>query len=64
MSDGDIDAVISSSLADIGDHDAPAREFEMINYTFEFLMDYGAYREYKRHRMQSYIPQVLSLIHI
>jgi thymidylate synthase ThyX len=61
MSDGDIDAVISSSLADIGDHDAPAREFEMINYTFEFLMDYGAYREYKRHRMQSYIPQVLTV---
>ena len=61
MSDGDIDAVISSSLVDIGDHDAPAREFEMINYTFEFLMDYGAYREYKRHRMQSYIPQVLTV---
>jgi len=61
MTDKEIDAVISSSLVDIGAHDAPTREFEMVNYTFEFLMDYGAYREYKRHRMQSYIPQVLTV---
>ncbi|MEC9309210.1 MAG: FAD-dependent thymidylate synthase [Chloroflexota bacterium] len=61
MTDKEIDAVISSSIVAIGAHDAPTREFEMVNYTFEFLMDYGAYREYKRHRMQSYIPQVLTV---
>ena len=26
-------------------------------------MDYGAYREFKRHRMQSYIPQSLTTAH-
>jgi thymidylate synthase ThyX len=61
MSVENIDAVIESSLMNIGAHDAPAREFEMINYTFEFLMDYGAYREYRRHRMQSYTSQVLTV---
>ena len=55
--------VIDSCLAGLGPHDAPVREFELVDYTFEFLMDYGAYREFKRHRMQSYIPQPLSVAH-
>ncbi len=37
------------------------REFELVDYTFEFVMDYGAYREFKRHRMQSYFPQPLTV---
>ena len=44
----------------MGPHDAPAREFELVDYTYEYMMDYGAYREFKRHRMQSYIPQQLT----
>ena len=55
--------IIAESVGDMGPHDAPVREFELVDYTFEFLMDYGAYREYKRHRMQSYIPQHLSTVH-
>ena len=55
--------IIAESVKGMGPHDAPVREFEMVDYTFEFLMDYGAYREFKRHRMQSYIPQELSTIH-
>ncbi|MCG3769738.1 MAG: Thymidylate synthase ThyX [Nitrosomonadaceae bacterium] len=35
----------------------PVRELESVEYTFEFLLDYGAYRELKRHRMMSYIAQ-------
>ena len=29
----------------------------MVDYTFDLVMDYGAYREFKRHRMQTYLPQ-------
>jgi len=52
--------IISKSVAEMGEHDAPVREFEQVDYTFEFVLDYGAYREFKRHRMQSYLPQPLS----
>jgi thymidylate synthase ThyX len=55
--------IIADSVDGMGPHDAPVREFELVDYTFEFTMDYGAYREFKRHRMQSYIPQPLSTVH-
>ena len=53
--------VIDQCIAALGPHDAPVREFELVDYSFEFIMDYGAYREFKRHRMQSYIPQPLTV---
>ena len=53
--------IIAGAVAGMGPHDAPVREFEVVDYTFEFVLDYGAYREFKRHRMQSYIPQPLSI---
>ena len=34
-----------------------------MDYTFEILMDYGAFREFRRHRMQTYIPQLLTVRH-
>ena len=48
-------------MENLGDHDSAIREFELVDYTFEFVMDYGAYREFKRHRMQSYFPQNLNV---
>jgi thymidylate synthase ThyX len=56
-------AILDRCLAGLGPHDAPVRELEMVDYTFEFLLDYGAYREFKRHRMQSYLPQPLTVAH-
>ena len=56
-------AIISRALEGMGPHDAPPREFEAVDYTFEYLMDYGAYREFKRHRMQSYFPQPATVAH-
>ena len=53
--------LIDRLMENLGDHDAPIREFELVDYTFEFTMDYGAYREFKRHRMQSYFPQALNV---
>jgi thymidylate synthase ThyX len=57
MSDEERHAVIDESLSRLGSHDTPVRELESVYYTFELTMDYGAYREFKRHRMQSYMPQ-------
>jgi thymidylate synthase ThyX len=54
-------AIIDLALERLGPHDIPVRELEMVDYTFELLMDYGAYREYKRHRMQTYLPQPLTV---
>ena len=48
--------IIARSLENLGPHDPLPREFELVDYVFELVMDYGAYREYKRHRMQSYFP--------
>ena len=55
--------VIDESLIGLGPHDAPPRELEVVDYTFEFLMDYGAFREFRRHRMQTYLPQALTVAH-
>ena len=55
--------VIELSLSGLGPHDAPPRELEVVDYTFEFLMDYGAFREFRRHRMQTYLPQPLTVAH-
>ena len=53
-------SIVAEHLAGLGPHDAPVREFELVDYTFEFVLDYGAYRELKRHRMMSYVPQPLT----
>ncbi len=53
--------VIDACLEKLGPHDSPVRELEVVDYTFEMVMDYGAYREFKRHRMQTYIPQPLTV---
>ena len=40
--------------------DEPLRELEYCNYTFDLVMDQGAYAEFKRHRMMTQTPQRLS----
>jgi len=40
--------------------DVPLRELEYCNYTFDLVMDQGAYAEFKRHRMMSQTPQRLT----
>ena len=61
MAEGDRHEIISQCLSGLGPHDAPVREFESADYTFDIMMDYGAYREFKRHRMMSYVPQPLTV---
>ena len=53
--------IINNAVRNIGPHDAPPREFELVNYLFEFTFDYGALREFRRHRMQTYLSQPLTV---
>ena len=54
-------AVIHDAVRNIGPHDPAPREFELVGYTFEFTFDYGALREFRRHRMQTYLSQPLTV---
>ncbi|MEL7643163.1 MAG: FAD-dependent thymidylate synthase [bacterium] len=44
-------------LGEITPHELPLREAEHINFSFEIIMDQGAYYEFKRHRMMSLSTQ-------
>ena len=54
-------AVIHDAVRQIGPFDAAPREFELVDYSFEFTFDYGALREFRRHRMQTYLSQPLTV---
>ncbi len=47
-------------LGGMDKYDVPLRELEYSHYTFDLLMDQGAYFEFKRHRMMSQTPQTLT----
>jgi thymidylate synthase ThyX len=47
-------------LGSLGEHDVPLRELEYCTYTFDLVMDQGAYAEFKRHRMMTQTPQKLT----
>ncbi len=47
-------------LSGVNRHQLPLREFEHTYYTFDLLMDQGAYFEFKRHRMMTQSPQLLT----
>ncbi|OGO34495.1 MAG: hypothetical protein A2Z03_04770 [Chloroflexi bacterium RBG_16_56_8] len=47
-------------LGRLGEHDIPLRELEYCTYTFDLIMDQGAYAEFKRHRMTTQTPQRLT----
>ena len=47
-------------LKRLGRYDIPLRELEHTSYTFDLLMDQGAYAEFKRHRMMTQTAQRLT----
>ena len=47
-------------LAERAQHDIPLRELEFASYTFDLILDQGAYFELKRHRMMTQTPQPLT----
>lgn len=48
-----------SLLGTLAEHDVPVRELEYCSYSFDLVMDQGAYAEFKRHRMMTQSPQPL-----
>lgn len=49
-----------SLLGRLEEHDVPLRELEYSTYTFDLVMDQGAYAEFKRHRMMTQTAQRLT----
>ncbi|HEX5808201.1 MAG TPA: FAD-dependent thymidylate synthase [Anaerolineales bacterium] len=47
-------------LGRLGKYDVPLRELEYCTYTFDLVMDQGAYAEFKRHRMMTQTAQKLT----
>ena len=55
-----LEKLAESLLARLGKFDIPLRELEYCTYTFDLVMDQGAYAEFKRHRMMTQTPQKLT----
>ena len=53
-------SLAQSLLGRLGKFDVPLRELEYSTYTFDLVMDQGAYAEFKRHRMMTQTPQKLT----
>jgi thymidylate synthase ThyX len=53
-------SLTNSLLSRLGNYDVPVRELEYSAYTFDVIMDQGAYAEFKRHRMMTQTPQKLT----
>ncbi len=47
-------------LGSLDKYDIPLRELEYSHYTFDLVMDQGAFFEFKRHRMMTQTPQALT----
>jgi thymidylate synthase ThyX len=52
--------IIDEYLRRRGPHDQPLRALEHLYYTFDIVLDYGAYRDIQRHRMATQTRQRLS----
>ncbi len=55
--------IIDEAMKKRGPHDQPLRELEHIYYTFDILMDYGAFRDVQRHRICTQTNQKITITH-
>ncbi|UCC92027.1 MAG: FAD-dependent thymidylate synthase [Candidatus Aenigmatarchaeota archaeon] len=55
--------VFGEYLKRMGAHDPPMRELEHVYYTFDILIDYGAFRDIQRHRICTQTNQELTTTH-
>jgi len=60
MSQKDKEKVINEALKRMQEHDWPIRELEHVYYTFDILVDYGAFRDIQRHRICTQTNQDLT----
>lgn len=61
LSAGERQRVVDEYLKRRGSHDQPLRALEHLYYTFDILLDYGAFRDVQRHRMATQTRQDLSV---
>ncbi|HPV70345.1 MAG TPA: FAD-dependent thymidylate synthase [Candidatus Magasanikbacteria bacterium] len=54
--------IIDVALKNRASFDQPLRELEHVYYTFDILMDYGAFRDVQRHRMNTQTNQDVTII--
>jgi thymidylate synthase ThyX len=57
-----MEKLVKNLTKDIDKFDIPVRELEYASYSFDLIMDQGAYFELKRHRMMSQTTQKLSTL--
>ena len=55
--ESDREKLAEALLGKLGRYDVPLRELEHCTYTFDLIMDQGAYAEFKRHRIMTQTPQ-------
>ncbi|MBI5841525.1 MAG: FAD-dependent thymidylate synthase [Chloroflexi bacterium] len=60
LKEAELTQLAESLLGRLGRYDVPLRELEYAAYTFDLVMDQGAYAEFKRHRMMTQTPQLLT----
>jgi thymidylate synthase ThyX len=60
LNKSELEKLAESLLGRLGKFDIPLRELEYCTYTFDLVMDQGAYAEFKRHRMMTQTPQRLT----
>jgi thymidylate synthase ThyX len=63
MTEEQKERVIDEYLKRRGQWDEPLRALEHIYYTFDILVDYGAFRDIQRHRMATQTNQLLTNAH-
>lgn len=54
--------ILDSYFSKLGKHDRPMRELEHIYYTFDILVDFGAFRDIQRHRICTQTTQDLTTL--
>jgi len=63
ISDEKKEKIIDETLKRREKFDQPLRELEHIYYTFDILLDYGAFRDVQRHRMCTQSNQPVTVVH-
>ncbi len=63
MNGGEKQKVLSEFLSRQSEFDWPLRELEHLNFTFDVLIDYGAFRDIQRHRIMTQTNQLLTTFH-
>jgi thymidylate synthase ThyX len=60
MTSEERERIFDEYLKRMSRHDPPMRELEHANYTFDILVDYGAFRDIQRHRICTQTNQALT----